>query len=64
MQLASRFSRYSNVLRSESPIHDAQLKTVAPSIFADDKHASRSDRYAYIPTSDVLSALLITKVKM
>ena len=57
MQLASRFHRHSNVLRSDSPIDDDQLKIVAPSIFAEDKHASRSERYAYIPTADVLTAL-------
>ena len=57
MQLASKFSRKSHVLRSTSPIDDDALRAVAPSIFADDKHASRSDSYAYIPTIDVLSAL-------
>jgi hypothetical protein len=30
---------------------------VAPSIFAIDKHDSRSDRYTYIPTIDVLNGL-------
>lgn len=57
MQLVSRFHRNTNVLRSHSPIDDDALRIVAPSIFAGDKHTSRSDRYAYIPTSDVLTAL-------
>jgi hypothetical protein len=34
-----------------------QLRSVAPSIFATDKHASRSDRYAYIPTSEVVDGM-------
>ena len=57
MQLASRFRRNTTSFRSDSPLDDTLLRTVAPSIFADAKHASRSDRYAYIPTCDVLSAL-------
>ena len=30
---------------------------MAPSIFAEDKHASRSERYSYIPTAAVLTEL-------
>jgi hypothetical protein len=33
------------------------MRTVAPSIFAQGKHASRSERYTYIPTIDVLRGL-------
>jgi hypothetical protein len=33
------------------------IRSVAPSIFAEDKHESRSDRYTYIPTIDVLRGL-------
>jgi hypothetical protein len=54
MQLASSFHYRSPVLRSASPLSDDQIRTVAPSIFAIDKHDSRSDRYTYIPTIDVL----------
>lgn len=57
MQLASRFGRNKNVLRSMSPLTDAEIMTVAPSIFAEEKHSSRSDRYTYIPTIDVLRGL-------
>lgn len=56
-QLASRFGRNSNVLRQHVPLTDDQLFRVAPSIFADDKHDSRSDRYTYIPTIEVLNGL-------
>lgn len=55
--LASRFGRNVNVLRAQTPLSDDQIRQVAPSIFADGKHASRSERYTYIPTSDVLSGL-------
>jgi hypothetical protein len=57
MQLASSFRHRSPVLRSASPLSDDQIRTVAPSIFAIDKHDSRSDRYTYIPTIDVLNGL-------
>lgn len=57
MQLASRFASRSPVLRSEHPLSDDQIRTVAPSIFADAPHESRSQRYAYIPTATVLTEL-------
>jgi hypothetical protein len=34
MQLASRFAKHSPVLRSEHSLSDDQIRTVAPSIFA------------------------------
>jgi hypothetical protein len=57
MQLASRFASRSPVLRADHPLSDDQIRTVAPSIFAEDKHASRSERYSYIPTAAVLTEL-------
>ena len=57
MQLASRFGRNQHVLRSNVSLSDEQISAVAPSIFAEEKHASRSERYTYIPTSDVLRGL-------
>ena len=57
MQLASRFASRSPVLRSDHPLSDEQIRTVAPSIFADAPHESRSQRYAYIPTATVLNEL-------
>jgi hypothetical protein len=57
MQLASKFGRNQSVLRSNVPLSDEQITAIAPSIFAEEKHASRSDRYTYIPTSDVLRGL-------
>ena len=57
MQLASRFASHSPTLRSDSPLSDDQIRRVAPSIFADAPHESRSERYAYIPTAAVLAEL-------
>ncbi|TBU88446.1 DUF932 domain-containing protein [Phytopseudomonas dryadis] len=57
MALASRFSHRSLVLRSDRPLSDDQIRNVAPSIYAEAPHGSRSDRYAYIATADVLSKL-------
>ncbi|MFM0265088.1 DUF932 domain-containing protein [Paraburkholderia sediminicola] len=57
MQLASSFRYGSPMLRAESPLSDDQIRRVAPSIFADGKHESRSERYTYIPTIDVLRGL-------
>ena len=57
MQLASSFRYGSPILRSDSPLSDDQIRRVAPSIFADGKHESRSERYTYIPTIEVLRGL-------
>jgi hypothetical protein len=57
MQLASRFANHSPALRSDSPLSDDQIRRVAPSIFAEAPHASRSERYSYIPTATVLQEL-------
>ena len=57
MQLASRFASRSPSLRSDYPLSDDQIHRVAPSIFADAPHESRSQRYAYIPTAAVLTEL-------
>ncbi len=56
-QLATRFARNTRVERSDTPMDDDQMRRTAPSIFAEGKHASRSERYAYIPTIDVLRGL-------
>lgn len=56
MQLVSNF-RSINGTRSDRPLSDDQIMRVAPSIFATEPHESRSDRYTYIPTIQVLDAL-------
>jgi hypothetical protein len=55
--LATRFARNTIVIRSEEPLGEAQMRLAAPSIFASGKHQSRSERYTYIPTIDVLRGL-------
>ena len=57
MQLISRFGRHSHSRRSATPLSDDQLRQVAPSIFAEAAHDSRSARYTCIPTSTVLAGL-------
>lgn len=39
------------------PISEADLRKFVPSIFAVEAHESRSDRYTYIPTIDILNGL-------
>lgn len=55
--LASRFARNTRTLRTDQALSEDQMRFAAPSIFAESKHASRSDRYTYIPTIDVLRGL-------
>src|SRR5687768_6985869 len=55
--LTTRFAYGTQVLRSETPLAEEQMHRVAPSIFATGKHASRSERYTYIPTIEVLRGL-------
>src|SRR4051812_18563680 len=42
---------------SRVPLTNEQLFSVAPSIFADHAHESRSARYAHVPTFQVMEAL-------
>jgi hypothetical protein len=46
-QLATRFARNTFVARSDTPLADDQMRRAAPSIFAESKHGSRSERYTY-----------------
>ncbi|MBB1161530.1 DUF932 domain-containing protein [Aquariibacter albus] len=55
--LATRFARNTRVLRGDSPLSEDQMRAAAPSVFAEGKHASRSERYTYIPTIEVLRGL-------
>ena len=55
--LATRFARNTRVIRGDLALSEDQMRAAAPSIFAEGKHASRSERYTYIPTIDVLRGL-------
>ena len=39
------------------PLTDDEIMRTAPAIYADAAHGSRSDRYAYIPTRDLVAGL-------
>ena len=56
-RLAARFGQNTFVIRSETPLAEDQMRRAAPSIFAEGKHGSRSERYTYIPTIEVLRGL-------
>lgn len=56
MRLASRFGRQSSI-RRERPLTDAELMQTVPSVFSGDKHESRSERYTYIPTINIINRL-------
>ncbi len=58
----SFFSARSRFIRSAAksgtePMTNEQIMQAAPSAFAAEKHESRSERYAYIPTSEVIDGL-------
>jgi hypothetical protein len=55
---AARFSTgFESSITQRAPMSADELRRIAPSVFAEAAHDSRSDRYAYIPTIDVLQAL-------
>lgn len=54
--LATRMTRATQ-FRSNEPLTNEQIARIAPSVFAEEKHASRSDRYSYIPTIQVIDGL-------
>lgn len=56
MKLTSRFGRI-NQIRRDRPLTREELMQVVPSVFGEDKHASRSYRYSYIPTITLLENL-------
>jgi hypothetical protein len=55
--LATTIGRNGTSIMSQSPLSNDQIFRVAPSIFAPDAHESRSERYTYIPTVDILNGL-------
>lgn len=52
------FRRFGSVAASgRDPLSDQQVSSLAPSAFATGAHESRSTRYTYIPTSEVIAGL-------
>ena len=56
MKLASRFGRV-NQVRRDRPLTREELMQYVPSVFSENKHESRSDRYTWIPTITILDNL-------
>ncbi|WP_223510235.1 DUF932 domain-containing protein [Rahnella sp. GSA61A] len=56
MRLASHFGS-KNQIRRDRPLTNDELASVVPSVFSEEKHGSRSDRYTYIPTIQLLDSL-------
>ena len=56
MRLASRFGRTNQILR-DRPLTREELMQHVPSVFGEDKHASRSEKYTFIPTITLLENL-------
>ncbi|HBT3176782.1 TPA: DUF945 domain-containing protein [Klebsiella aerogenes] len=56
MRLASRFGR-TNQIRRDRPLTREELMLHVPSVFGEDKHGSRSEKYTYIPTITLLENL-------
>lgn len=55
-RLASRFGHI-NQIRRDRPLTREELMQVAPSVFSEDRHGSRSDKYTFIPTITLLENL-------
>lgn len=51
------FAGFGNSINQRAPLTDEKLRQVAPSIFAADRHASRSERYSYIPTAEIIDGM-------
>ncbi|EMW3199519.1 DUF945 domain-containing protein [Escherichia coli] len=56
MKLASRFGHVNQIRRDRPLTHD-ELMLYVPSVFGENKHESRSERYTYIPTITLLDNL-------
>ncbi len=59
MSFISRRSSFARITGhgGTEPLTNEQIMRAAPSAFAVDKHESRSERYAYIPTSEIIDGL-------
>lgn len=56
MKLASRFGHV-NQIRRDRPLTRDELMQYVPSVFGENKHASRSEKYTFIPTITLLENL-------
>ena len=56
VSFASRY-RMPVSIRKDRPLTNEELQLIVPSAFSSDKHDSRSERYTYIPTNNILDRL-------
>ncbi|WP_458031150.1 DUF932 domain-containing protein, partial [Providencia stuartii] len=55
-RLASRFGNACSI-RRDRPLTTEELFRTVPSVFSEEKHNSRSEKYCYIPTITLLDSL-------
>lgn len=55
--LATRFARNARQISAREALSDDQLRRVVPSIFAEEAHGSRSEKYVYVPTIRIVEGL-------
>ncbi|RCI81273.1 hypothetical protein DNK03_00300 [Brucella anthropi] len=55
--LATRFGRNAHQISGREPLDNEALFRHVPSIFAREAHNSRSERYVYVPTIDIVEGL-------
>jgi hypothetical protein len=56
-QLTTRFGRNAHQISGREPLDNEALFRHVPSIFAREAHDSRSERYVYVPTVDIVEGL-------
>jgi len=56
-KLIAGFSRKAQTISSKNPLTDDQIRSTCPAVYAEAPHTSRSERYVYVPTSDIIKAL-------
>lgn len=56
-QLTTRFGRNAHQISGREPLDNEALFRHVPSIFAREAHDSRSERYVYVPTIDIVEGL-------
>lgn len=55
--LASKFTRSRMAQSINKPLTNDEIRSVCPSVFAEEPHSERSSRYTYVPTVKVLDGL-------
>lgn len=55
--LATRFGRNAHQISGREALDNEALYRNVPSIFAREAHDSRSERYVYVPTIDIVEGL-------